>query len=137
MKTVIPSVPEEFAIKGDITPWTKLSLALQATYNPVPALTVVMEFLAAEGVEISNEVYDKVMQDTVFLAASPHWGQLVTNSFRQNGTGITANPEMVHAAHRAFIIKLVHNLRDAGHDIPAQSWETKSETEPLETKEES
>ena len=133
MKTVIPSVPKEFAIKGDITPWTKLSLALQATYNPVPALAVAMEFLASEGVEVSDEIYDKVVQDTVFLATSPLWEELVTDSFRQNSDRFT-NAEKIYAAHRAFITKLVHNLRNEGHNIPVQSWEPK--TEPLETKEE-
>ncbi len=135
MKTAIPYVPDEFALETD-TPLdtsTKLTLSLYAMSNPVPALAVAMEFLATEGIEISDKVYHKVVHDTAFLAASPHWGELVEDSFRQNGEGIIANAEMVYAAHRTFITTLVHNLRVRGHDIPVQSWEP----EPLEIKEES
>ncbi|MCP4539499.1 MAG: hypothetical protein GY832_20375 [Chloroflexi bacterium] len=137
MKIVIPYVPEEFAIETD-TPLdasTKLTLSLHTIYNPVPTLAVALEFLSeTAGLAISDEIYDEVMDNLTTFVASPIWETVIEASFQQRGDRFT-NTEKVHAAHHAFIIKLVHNMRTQGHDIPVQSWEP--QTEPLETKEKS
>ena len=129
-------VPEEFAVKGNVDPMTQLALMMRTIYNPVPALAVAKIYLDGEGVEIDDETYGKVMQGTLDLAATHLWEELVADSFRKNREGIIPNAEKVYDAHRSFITILVQNLRAEGYDIPAQSWETKSETEPLEIKEE-
>ena len=138
MKTAIPYVPDEFAIETD-TPLdasTKLTLSLHAMYNPVPTLAVALEYLSeTAGLAISDEVYDEVMESLTTFVASPIWETIVEASFQQRGDRFT-NAEKIYTAHRAFITKLVHNLRVKGHNIPVQSWEPKTESEPLETKEE-
>ena len=137
MKTAIPYVPDEFVIETDtpLSPNTKLTLSLYAMYNPVPILAVTLEYLSeTAGLAISDEVYDGVMDNLTSFVASPIWETIVEASFHQRGDRFT-NTEKVYAAHRAFISKLVHNLRVNGHDIPVQSWESKPESS--ETKEES
>ncbi len=136
MDAVTLYVPEEFAIESDtLEPRTRLALMLRTVYNPVPALAVMREFLSAEGVEISDEIYDEAIGNTMFLAASSHWEEFIVGSFRKDDDGIMPNAEKVYPAHRVFITMLVNNLRDEGHDIPVQSWEAKPESS--ETKEES
>ncbi len=132
MKIAMPYIPEEFAIETD-TPLaanTEATLHLRATRNPVPTLAVAMEFLAGEGVEVDDDARGKVVRNTVLLAASPLWEELAGDD-RRNSMGRRGE---TRAAHRAFITKLIHNLRNAGHAIPVQSWEPKPESS--ETKEE-
>ncbi|MCP4535667.1 MAG: hypothetical protein GY832_00805 [Chloroflexi bacterium] len=141
MKIVMPHVPEEFAITiddKDKSPNTifslQMSLVTRAMYNPVPTLAVALEFLSETGLTISDEVYDEVMDNLTTFITSPIWETIIETSFQQRGDRFT-NTAKIYAAHRTFIIKLVHNMRTKGHDIPVQSWEP--QTEPLETKEKS